>query len=221
GLYEHLAIADIQNAAEALRPVFETTQRRDGYVSLEVSPYLAMSTDATIAEARRLWRAVGRDNLMIKVPATTAGLPAIRRLIGDGINVNITLLFSQQVYADVADAYIAGLEDFVAKGGDPHRLASVASFFVSRIDTMVDEALDKKIAAAADPAEKARLKGLQGKIAIANAKLAYQMYQRIFRDERWQRLAQQGAQTQGLLWASTRTKNKAYSDVLYCEELIR
>jgi transaldolase / glucose-6-phosphate isomerase len=146
-------------------------------------------------------------------------LPAIRTLIGEGINVNITLLFSQKVYAEVADAYISGLEDLVAKGGDPHKVASVASFFVSRIDTLVDEALDRKIAAA-DPAEKQRLGALKGKVAIANAKLAYRLYRQVFTDERWQRLAQSGAQTQRLLWASTGTKNKAYSDVLYVEELI-
>src|SRR5256885_188589 len=144
-------------------------------------------------------------------PGTQPGLPAIRTMIAEGVNINITLLFSQNVYAQVADAYISGLEEYVRKGGDPHKVASVASFFVSRIDTLVDEALDKKIAAANDPAEKARLKGLQGKIAIANAKLAYQMYQRIFNDERWQRLAQHGAQTQRLLWASTGTQKKAYS----------
>ena len=219
-LFERLAVTDIQSAADALRPVYDQTQGRDGYVSIEVSPYLAMQTDATIEEARRLWREIGRDNLMVKIPATKPGLPAIRTMIAEGVNINITLLFSQKVYAEVAEAYISGLEEYVAKGGDPHKVASVASFFVSRIDTMVDEALDKKIAAANDPAEKARLKGLQGKIAIANAKLAYQLYQRIFRDERWQRLAQHGAQTQRLLWASTGTKNKAYSDVLYVEELI-
>jgi len=219
-LFERLAVTDIQTAADALRPVYDQTQGRDGYVSIEVSPYLAMQTDATIEEARRLWREIGRDNLMVKIPATQPGLPAIRAMIAEGININITLLFSQKVYAQVADAYISGLEEYVRKGGDPHKVASVASFFVSRIDTLVDEALDKKIAAANDAAEKARLKGLQGKVAIANAKLAYQMYQRVFNDERWQRLAQHGAQTQRLLWASTGTKNKAYSDVLYVEELI-
>src|ERR1700704_531887 len=219
-LFERLAITDIQSAADALRPVYDQTQGRDGYVSIEVSPYLAMQPAATSDGARRLWREIGRDNLMVKIPATKPGLPAIRTMIAEGVNINITLLFSQKVYAEVAEAYISGLEEYVAKGGDPHRVASVASFFVSRIDTMVDEALDKKIAAAADAAEKARLRGLQGKIAIANAKLAYQMYQQIFRDERWQRLAQKGAQTQRLLWASTGTKNKAYSDVLYVEELI-
>src|SRR5437588_1648952 len=219
-LFERLAVTDIQSAADALRPVYDQTQGRDGYVSIEVSPYLAMQTDATIDEARRLWREIGRANLMVKIPGTKPGLSAIRTMIAEGVNINITLLFSQKVYAQVAEAYISGLEEYVRNGGDPHKVASVASFFVSRIDTLVDEALDKKIAAANDPAEKARLKGLQGKIAIANAKLAYQMYQRIFNDERWQRLAQHGAQTQRLLWASTGTKNKAYSDVLYVEELI-
>src|SRR5205823_9358129 len=166
------------------------------------------------------WRSIGRRNLMVKVPATGPGLPAIRTLIGEGINVNITLLFSQKVYGAVADAYISGLEDLVAKGGDPHSVASVASFFVSRIDTLVDEALDTRIAAVSDPGEKQRLVALKGKVAIANAKLAYRLYQQLFSDERWHRLAQQGAQPQRLLWASTGTKNKAYSDVLYVEELI-
>src|SRR4051812_38996406 len=219
-LFEELAVRDIQDGADTLNGVYEQTQRRDGYISIEVSPYLAMQTHETIEEARRLWRNVGRRNLMVKVPATQPGLPAIRTLIGEGINVNITLLFSQKVYAEVADAYIAGLEDFVAKGGDPHNVASVASFFVSRIDTLVDETLDKRIAAASDSAEKQKLAALKGKVAIANAKLAYELYQRIFSDERWQRLAQKGAQTQRLLWASTGTKNPAYSDVLYVEELI-
>ena len=219
-LFEELAVRDIQEGADALRPVYHQTQGRDGFISLEVSPYLAMKTHETIEEARRLWREVGRENLMVKVPGTKAGLPAIRTLIGEGININVTLLFSQQVYAQVADAYISGLEAFAKKGGDPHKVASVASFFVSRIDTLVDEALDKRIAATTDPAEKTRLEKLRGQIAIANAKLAYQHYQKIYGDERWQRLAQQGAQSQRLLWASTGTKNKAYSDVLYVDELI-
>jgi transaldolase/glucose-6-phosphate isomerase len=157
---------------------------------------------------------------MVKIPATRPGLPAIRAMIAEGININITLLFSQQVYAEVAEAYLAGLESLVAKGGDAHRVASVASFFVSRIDTLVDEELEKKIAAATNPVEKARLQGLKGKVAIANAKLAYQLYKKLFSGERWRRLAQHGAQTQRLLWASTGTKNKAYRDVLYVEELI-
>jgi transaldolase / glucose-6-phosphate isomerase len=219
-LFEELAIRDIQEGADALRPVYHQTQGRDGFISLEVSPYLAMKTHETIEEARRLWREVGRENLMVKVPGTKAGLPAIRTLIGEGININVTLLFSQQVYAEVAEAYIAGLEALEKKGGDPHKVASVASFFVSRIDTLVDEALDQRIAATADPSEKARLEHLKGKIAIANAKLAYRHYKNVYSGERWQRLAQHGAQTQRLLWASTGTKNKAYSDVLYVDELI-
>jgi transaldolase/glucose-6-phosphate isomerase len=219
-LFEGLAIHDIREGADQLRSVYEQTQHRDGYISIEVSPYLAMQTHETIEEGRRLWRDIARPNLMVKVPGTGPGLPAIRTLIGEGINVNVTLLFSQQVYGAVADAYIGGLEDYVAKGGDPHNVASVASFFVSRIDTLVDDALDKRIAATADPAEKARVAALKGKVAIANAKLAYRLYQRLFSDSRWQRLAQGGAQTQRLLWASTGTKNPAYRDVLYVEELI-
>jgi transaldolase / glucose-6-phosphate isomerase len=219
-LFEDLAVRDIQEGADTLNSVYEQTQRRDGFISLEVSPYLAMSTHETIEEARRLWHEVNRRNLMVKVPGTKPGLTAIRTLIGEGINVNVTLLFSQQVYADVAEAYISGLEAFAKKGGDPHKVSSVASFFVSRIDTLVDDELDKRIAATAEPAEKARLQALKGKVAIANAKLAYQLYKRTYANERWQRLAQQGAQTQRLLWASTGTKNKAYSDVLYVDELI-
>jgi transaldolase/glucose-6-phosphate isomerase len=219
-LFEELAIGDIREGADLLRPVYHHSRGRDGFISLEVSPYLAMDTQGTIAEARRLWRAVGRDNLMIKVPATRPGIPAIRTLIGEGINVNVTLLFSQEVYAEVAEAYLAGLETLLDKGGDPRKVASVASFFVSRIDTLVDEALDRRIAATADAAEKRRLAALKGRVAIANAKLAYQRYKAIFAGERWQRLAQRGAHTQRLLWASTGTKNPAYSDVLYVEELI-
>src|SRR5262244_3813904 len=209
-LFERLAVTDIQNGADALRPIYHQTQGRDGYISIEVSPYLAMDTGGTIKEARRLWHEVARENLMVKIPATKPGLPAIRAMIAEGVNINITLLFSQQVYADVAEAYTSGLEAFAKKGGDPHKVSSVASFFVSRIDTLVDEELDKKIAATTDPAEKARLQGLKGKVAIANAKLAYQLSKKIYAEERWQRL----------LWASTGTKNKAYSDVLYVEELI-
>jgi len=219
-LFEDLAVRDIQEGADALNAIYEQTQRRDGFISLEVSPYLAMNTHETIEEARRLWHEVNRRNLMVKVPGTKPGVTAIRTLIGEGINVNVTLLFSQQVYADVVEAYISGLEALAKKGGDPHKVSSVASFFVSRIDTLVDDELDKKITAATDPAEKARLQGLKGKVAIANAKLAYQLSKKIYASERWQRLAQQGAQTQRLLWASTGTKNKAYSDVLYVDELI-
>jgi transaldolase/glucose-6-phosphate isomerase len=219
-LFEQLAVEDIQKATDVLRPVFDATHGADGFVSIEVSPYLATDTQATIAEAKRLWREVGRRNLMIKVPGTPEGLPAIRELLAEGINVNITLLFAQAVYEQVVEAYLSGLEALAAKGGDVSRMASVASFFVSRIDTAVDKLLDDKIARANDPDEKARLNALKGKIAIANAKLAYQRYLRLFAGARWQALAKNGAKPQRLLWASTGTKNKAYSDVLYVEELI-
>jgi transaldolase / glucose-6-phosphate isomerase len=219
-LFEHLAVEDIQHAADVLRPVYDRLDGKDGFVSLEVSPYLAMDTKGTIAEAQRLWKEVRRKNLMVKVPATPEGLPAIQQLIGEGISINITLLFSQQVYREVAEAYLKGLEKYVAGGGDPSHIASVASFFVSRIDSAVDKQLDEKIAKANDPTEKERLASLKGKVAIANAKLAYQDYKRIFAGPRWDKLAAKGAKPQRLLWASTGTKNKDYSDVLYVEELI-
>src|SRR5882757_3364614 len=219
-LFEQLAIQDIQHAADVLRPVYDDLKGADGFVSLEVSPYLAMDTKGTIAEAERLWKHVSRRNLMVKVPATPEGLPAIQHLIGEGISINITLLFSRKVYVQVAEAYLAGLEKFVAAGGNPSRIASVASFFVSRIDSAVDKQLDEKIARANDPTEKERLAALKGKVAIANAKLAYQHYKRLFSGARWDRLAAKGAQPQRLLWASTGTKNKDYRDVLYVEELI-
>jgi transaldolase/glucose-6-phosphate isomerase len=219
-LFEHLAIEDIQNAADVLRPVYDQLKGDDGFVSLEVSPYLAMDTRGTIAEAERLWKEVGRRNLMVKVPATPEGLPAIEQLIGEGISINITLLFSQKVYVQVAEAYLAGLEKYIAGGGDPSHVASVASFFVSRIDSAVDKQLDDRIAKANDPTEKARLAALKGKVAIANAKMAYQDYKKLFSGPRWDKLAARGAKPQRLLWASTGTKNKDYSDVLYVEELI-
>jgi len=219
-LYEELAVEDIKHAADVLAGVHAATAGADGYVSIEVSPYLAMETQATIAEAKRLWSAVDRRNLMIKVPATEPGLPAIQALTAEGINVNITLLFAQDVYEKVVEAYLAGLEALAARGGDVTHIASVASFFVSRIDTAADKELDDKIAKANDPDEKARLAGLKGKVAIANAKLAYQRYLRLFAGQRWQALVAKGAKPQRLLWASTGTKNKAYSDVLYVEELI-
>src|SRR5664280_3614836 len=219
-LFEHLAVEDIQKAADVLRPAYDQLKGDDGFGSLEVSPYLAMDTKATIVEAERLWKEVDRRNLMVKVPATPQGLPAIRHLIGEGISINITLLFSQKVYVKVAEAYLDGLEKYVASGGDPSHVASVASFFVSRIDSAVDKQLDEKIAKANDPTEKERLSALKGKVAIANAKLAYQDYKRLFSGARWDRLAAKGAKPQRLLWASTGTKNKDYSDVLYVEELI-
>jgi transaldolase / glucose-6-phosphate isomerase len=219
-LFEHLAIEDIRHAADVLRPVYDHLKGDDGFVSLEVSPYLAMDTKGTIAEAERLWKDVKRRNLMVKVPATPEGLPAIQHLIGEGISINITLLFSQRVYVQVAEAYLAGLEKYVKGGGDPSGVASVASFFVSRIDSAVDRQLDEKIARANDPTEKERLAALKGKVAIANAKLAYQDYKRLFSGTRWDKLAAKGARPQRLLWASTGTKNKDYRDVLYVEELI-
>lgn len=205
GLYEALAIEDIQSAADRLRPVFEASDGRDGYVSLEVSPYLANDTAATVVEAHRLWREVSRPNLMIKVPATKAGLPAIEQLIAQDMNVNVTLLFARGMYEQVAERYIAGLERRLSEGLDIDRIASVASFFVSRIDAAVDPRLPE---------------ALRGKTAIANAKLAYESYLRLFSDARWEKLAEKGARPQRLLWASTSTKNPAYRDVLYVEELI-
>lgn len=219
-LFEHLAVEDIQHAADVLRPVYDQFNGNDGFVSLEVSPYLALDTKGTTAEAERLWKEVARKNLMVKVPATKEGLPAIQQLISKGISINITLLFSQKVYRQVAEAYLAGLEKYVSGGGDPSHVASVASFFVSRIDSAVDKQLDDKIAKANDPSEKERLAALKGKVAIANAKMAYQDYLKLFSGPRWDKLAAKGAKPQRLLWASTGTKNKDYSDVLYIEELI-
>src|SRR3954471_21092265 len=219
-LFEQLAIEDIRNAADVLRPVYDDLDGNDGFVSLEVSPYLAMDTKGTIAEAERLWKEVDRSNLMVKVPATPEGLPAIQHLTGKGISINITLLFSQKVYVQVAKAYIAGLEKYAAGGGDPSHVASVASFFVSRIDAQVDKQLDDKIAKANDPSEKARLKDLKGKVAIANAKLAYQEYLKLFAGPRWEKLKAKGAKPQRLLWASTGVKSKDYRDTMYVEELI-
>ncbi|MFQ5993412.1 MAG: transaldolase, partial [Nitrospiraceae bacterium] len=219
-LYEQVAIRDIQDAADVLRPVYEQTQRRDGYVSLEVSPFLAHETQGTLEEARRLWRAVGRDNLMIKVPATPEGIPAVEQLISEGVNVNVTLLFSQDVYERVAKAYIAGLAKRAAQGGDVSHVASVASFFISRIDTAIDAMLASKLKTATDPSKRALLRSLLGKVAIANAKLTYQRYQELFRGDAWQALANKGAQTQRVLWASTSTKNPNYRDVVYVDELI-
>lgn len=219
-LYEMLAVGDIQAAADVLRPVYERTRKRDGYVSLEVSPYLANDTTGTLEEARRLWKAVVRPNVMIKVPATPAGIPAIRQLISEGININVTLLFNMATYEAVAEAYIAGLEALVARGGDPGGVASVASFFVSRIDSSIDAQVTVRLKTADGAGEKALLQSLLGKVAIANAKLTYQRYLELSRSTRWQALAAKGAQTQRLLWASTSTKNPNYRDVIYVEELI-
>jgi transaldolase/glucose-6-phosphate isomerase len=220
GRYELLAIRDIQDAADLLRPVYQSTNRRDGYVSLEVSPYLANDTKATIEEARRLWKTVARENVMIKIPGTPEGLPAIRQTLSEGININITLLFAQDVYEEVAQTYITALETFAAGGGDASRVASVASFFISRIDTLIDSLLNEQIKKETDSSRKAKLQALLGKIAIANGKLTYEAYQKIFSTPRWKALAAKGAQTQRVLWASTSTKNPAYRDVMYVEELI-
>jgi len=218
--YEVLAIRDIQDAADFLRPVYDATRRRDGYVSLEVSPYLARDTNGTLDEARRLWKAVARENVMIKVPGTAEGIPAFQQLIGEGININVTLLFAQEVYEKVAEAYIAGLEQLSATGGDVSKMASVASFFISRIDTLVDSKVNEKLKAKPDAQQEALLKGILGRVAIANGKLTYQKYLQIFSGPRWEKLAARGAQTQRVLWASTSTKNPAYRDVIYVEELI-
>jgi transaldolase/glucose-6-phosphate isomerase len=220
GRFEQIAIRDIQDAADVLRPVYESSKFRDGYVSLEVSPLLALKTQETIDEARRLWKAVNRGNVMIKVPGTAEGLPAIRQLIGEGLNINITLLFAQEVYENVAEAYVAGLEDLAKRGGDLKKMTSVASFFISRIDTLVDSLINEKLKTVSNAQQEALLKSLLGKVAIANGKLTYLRYQRIFSGPRWQALAAQGAQTQRVLWASTSTKNPAYRDVMYVEELI-
>jgi transaldolase / glucose-6-phosphate isomerase len=220
GRFEMIAIRDIQDAADVLRPVYESSKSRDGYVSLEVSPLLALKTQETIDEARRLWKAVNRENVMIKIPGTAEGLPAIRQAIGEGINVNVTLLFAQDVYEKVAEAHIAGLEDLAKRGGSLKKIGGVASFFISRIDSLVDSMINDKLKTTTDPQKQGVLKSLLGKVAIANGKLTYQRYQRIFSGPRWQALAAQGAQTQRVLWASTSTKNPAYRDVMYVEELI-
>ncbi len=220
GLYERLAVEDVQKAADILLPVFESTGGRDGYVSLEVAPTLANDTEGTIGEARRLWQAVNRSNLMIKVPATAEGIPAIEALFAEGVNLNVTLLFHVEAYEQVVEAYIRGLERFAESGGDPAKVASVASFFISRIDSAIDNLLNERLADSEDSAERMLLRSLLGKVAIANARLTYQRYGELFSGERWAALADRGAQTQRLLWASTGVKNPAYSDVMYVEELI-
>jgi transaldolase / glucose-6-phosphate isomerase len=220
GRYEQIAIRDIQDAADTLRPVYDESNFRDGYVSLEVSPYLARKTQETIDEARRLWKTVKRENVMIKIPGTTEGLPAIRQAVSEGINVNVTLLFAQDVYENVAAQYIAGLEDLTKRGGNLKKMAGVASFFISRIDTLIDSMINERLKATYEASQQALLKSLLGKVAIANGKLTYQSYGRIFSGPRWEALKAKGAQTQRVLWASTSTKNPAYRDVIYVEELI-
>jgi len=218
--FETVAIQDVQLACDVLRPVYDRTHGGDGFVSLEVSPHLAFDTEATVQEAQRLHAAVGRPNVMIKVPATPEGVPAIERLIGEGINVNVTLLFAVEAYEAVHEAYIAGLEKWVAAGNDPSRVASVASFFVSRIDAAVGKQVDAKLADDATGDEKALLESLIGKVAIANAVRAYASYQRTIGTPRWKALAEAGALPQRVLWASTGTKSPDLSPTLYVDTLI-
>ncbi len=215
GVYESIAIEDVQAAADRFRPVYDAAGGHDGFVSLEVSPYIANDTDKTIADARRLWKAVGRPNLMIKIPGTEPGTPAIRQAISEGINVNVTLLFSVKAYEDVAHAYVAGLKDFAAKGGDPSTVASVASFFLSRIDSAVDGKLDTLKSADKDLVEKVR-----SKIAIANAKRAFQKAKAVYAGPDWRALEEKGAKPQRLLWASTSTKSPALPDTYYVDNII-
>lgn len=219
-IYEALVIRDIQTVADKLRPIYDRTEGQDGYVSLEVSPDLAHDTEGTLSEVRRFWQIVNRPNLLIKIPATPEGIPAVRQALTEGINVNITLIFSLNDYKKVADAYIGALESRVASGKDISHMGSVASFFVSRVDTLVDKLLEDKIKASSDGTEQQKLKALEGKAAIANARIVYQEFKSIFGSARFQALKQQGANVQRPLWASTSTKNPAYRDVLYAEELI-
>ena len=218
-IYEDLVFTDIRNACDIFMPVYEETDGLDGYVSIEVPPDLAKKTDDTVAEARRYYQAIDRPNLMIKIPGTPEGLPAVERAISEGMSVNVTLLFSVQSYIDTAWAYIKGLEKRAAEGKDISKVASVASFFLSRIDVMIDDRIDSKLSSA-DDAAKEKLQAIKGKVAIANAKIAYQKYKEIFGSDRWKALAEKGAKVQRLLWASTSTKNPEYSDVMYVDELV-
>ncbi|MBW4499185.1 MAG: transaldolase [Scytonema hyalinum WJT4-NPBG1] len=220
-IYESLAFADIRNACDILRPVYDATEGLDGYVSIEVPPTIAHDTEATIKEARRYYQEVGRENLMIKIPGTEAGLPAVEQVISEGISVNVTLLFSVQSYVNTAWAYIRGLEKRVAEGQDISKISSVASFFLSRIDSNIDGKIDAKLKKGVDDiTQEAKLKTVKGKVAIANAKIAYQEYKKIIQTEQWKALSAKGANVQRLLWASTSTKDPSYSDVMYVDELI-
>ncbi|MEK6287615.1 MAG: transaldolase [Acidobacteriota bacterium] len=219
-IYEALAIRDIQMAADVLAGVYDQTGGADGFVSLECSPLLANDTDGTVEEARRLWRLVDRRNVMIKIPGTEAGIPAIEQCTYEGININITLLFSLHAYDQTMEAYIRGLERRAAENKPVDKISSVASFFVSRIDSAVDKELERRISQSTDEEENTKLQSLLGRIAIANAKIAYQRYKKVFHGERFAALKQQGAQVQRPLWASTSTKNPVYPDVYYVEALI-
>jgi transaldolase len=220
GVFEKIAIRDVQDACDIFKGVYAESKRKDGFVSLEVSPLLASDAQGTMEEARRLWKAVNRENLMIKVPGTKECVPAIRTLLEEGININITLLFAQSAYEAVAEAFLAALEARVKKGQDVAHVASVASFFVSRIDTLIDSQIEEKLKTEKDPAKRELLSSVEGKVAIANAKLTYKKYEELFGGARWKALAAKDAQVQRLLWASTSTKNKKYRDVMYVEELI-
>jgi transaldolase len=219
-IYETLAFQDIKDAADILRPVFDSSNGEDGYVSIEVSPNLAEDTEGTIAEALRFWKVLDRPNIMIKIPGTAAGFPAVEKVIGAGIPVNVTLLFSVADYEACASAFVKGLESRVAKGATIGAIASVASFFLSRIDSKIDDRLDAKIKLTSDPSEIELLTSIKGKVAIANAKVAYQKYKEIYASDRWKALKVAGAKEQRLLWASTSTKNPAYSDVMYVDNLV-
>jgi transaldolase len=220
-IYESLIFEDIRHACDIFRPVYDETKGMDGYVSIEVPPTIARDTDSTIREAKRYYEAIDRPNVMIKIPGTPEGIPAIEATIAAGINVNVTLLFSVESYVNSAWAYIRGLEQRVKQGNDIDQIASVASFFLSRIDTNVDERIDQALKAGVDRLEKKeKLEAVKGNVAIANAKLAYQEYKTIIASDRWQALAAKGAQVQRLLWASTSTKNPSYRDVMYVEKLV-
>jgi len=221
-IYESLVFADIRHACDIFKPIYEASGGLDGYVSIEVPPKVAHDTQATIEEARRYYREIGKENVMIKIPGTVEGLPAVEQVISEGINVNVTLLFSVNSYVETAWAYIRGLEARAAKGEDISKIASVASFFISRIDIKIDERLDQalKTSGTEDQGEEARLKAIKGKVAIANAKVAYQEYKKIIRSDRWKALSAKGANPQRLLWASTSTKNPEYNDVMYVNELV-
>ena len=219
-IYEALAMTDVRTVADLLRPTYEGTNGQDGFVSIEVSPYLAQDTEGTLSEVRRFWETIDRPNLMVKIPSTPAGVPAIRQALTEGININITLIFSIENYRQVAEAYLSALQERSAKGQDISRIASVASFFVSRVDALVDTLLEDRIKAVGPSPEQQQLKALLGKAAIANARLAYQEFKGLFSGPRFAALKQRGARVQRPLWASTSTKNPAYRDVLYVEELI-
>ncbi len=219
-IYESLIFKDIRDACDIFMPVYEQTEGLDGYISIEVPPTIAKDTESTISEAIRYYTAIGRENLMIKIPGTPEGLPAVTRVISEGINVNVTLLFSVESYVNTAWAYVEGLEARAAKGEDISKIASVASFFLSRIDSNIDGTIDSKLKNVADETVKTKLETVKGKVAIANAKIAYQEYKKIIQGDRWKALSAKGAKVQRLLWASTSTKNPAYSDVMYVDELM-